>query len=58
MRSEVLKAVKMFMLVFWVVTPCELVDRNHCFGETYASIFRAEDGGSICLQVHTALHPT
>jgi hypothetical protein len=24
-RIEILKAVKMSMLVFWVVTPCELI---------------------------------
>jgi hypothetical protein len=27
MRFEVLTAVKMWMLVFWVVTPCGLVGR-------------------------------
>jgi hypothetical protein len=33
-RSEVLKAVKMSMLIFWVVTPCALVSRYQCFGGT------------------------
>jgi hypothetical protein len=32
MRSEVLTEVKMSMLVFWVVTPCGLVDRYQHFG--------------------------
>jgi hypothetical protein len=27
----------MSMLVFWVVTPCGLVDRYQRFGETYPS---------------------
>jgi hypothetical protein len=31
MRSEVLMA-KMLMLVFYVVTPCGLVDKYRCFG--------------------------
>jgi hypothetical protein len=35
MRFEVHTAVKMSMLVFWVVTPCELVCRYRRFGETY-----------------------
>jgi hypothetical protein len=35
MRFEVLTAVKMSMLVFWVVTPCELVDRHQRFGGAY-----------------------
>jgi hypothetical protein len=34
-RFEVLTAVKMSMLVFWVVTPCGLVRRYQRFGETY-----------------------
>jgi hypothetical protein len=35
MRFEVLMAVKMPMLVFWLVMPCELVGRYDRFGETY-----------------------
>jgi hypothetical protein len=31
MRFEVLIAVKMLMLAFWVVTPCGLVGRYQCF---------------------------
>jgi hypothetical protein len=53
MRSEVFMAVKMSMLVFWVVMPCGLVGR-----------YSAEDGGSmflhevgIYLQDHTPLQP-
>jgi hypothetical protein len=34
-RFEVLTAVKMAMLVIWVVTPCGLVGRQRQFGETY-----------------------
>jgi hypothetical protein len=34
-RFEVLMAVKMSMLVFWIVTPCELVGRDQRFGGTY-----------------------
>jgi hypothetical protein len=41
-RSEVLTAVKLSMLVFWVVTPFGLVGRYQRFGEHTASIFRAE----------------
>jgi len=33
--SEVLTAVKMAALFFWVVTPCRLGDRWQHFGETY-----------------------
>jgi hypothetical protein len=35
LRFEVLKAVKMSMLVFWVATPCGLVGRYQRFGEIY-----------------------
>jgi hypothetical protein len=35
MRFEVLTAVKMSMLVFWVVTPCGLVGRFQRFRKTY-----------------------
>jgi hypothetical protein len=31
---DVLTAVKMSLLVFWVVTPCVLVGRCRCFGGT------------------------
>jgi hypothetical protein len=34
-RSEVLTAVKMSILVFWVVTPCGLVGRYQRFGRAY-----------------------
>jgi hypothetical protein len=59
MWDVVLMAVKMSMLVLWVITPCGLVGRYQRFGATYR-----EDGGSIFLwnvgiylQVHTALQP-
>jgi hypothetical protein len=35
MRFEVLTAVKMSMLFFWAVTPCELVDKYQLFAGTY-----------------------
>jgi hypothetical protein len=35
MRFEVLTAVKMSMLIFWVVIPCELVGKYKRFGETF-----------------------
>jgi hypothetical protein len=35
MRFEVLMAMKMLMLVFWVVTPCGLADKFQSFGEMY-----------------------
>jgi hypothetical protein len=51
------------MLVFWVITPCELVGRHHVSEDHTASIFRSEYGGSmflldigIYLQVHMASH--
>jgi hypothetical protein len=34
-KFEVLTTVKISMLVFWLVTPCELVGRYHCFGGAY-----------------------
>jgi hypothetical protein len=34
-RFEILPAVRMTMLLFWVVKPCKLVGRHQCFGETY-----------------------
>jgi hypothetical protein len=37
----ILTAVKMPMLVFWVVTACGLVGRYQRFGEKTASIFKA-----------------
>jgi hypothetical protein len=40
MRFKVLMAVKMSMLVFWVVTPCGLGGRYERFGTTYGPIFR------------------
>jgi hypothetical protein len=33
-RYEVLTAVRISMLVFWVITPCALVARYQHFGET------------------------
>jgi hypothetical protein len=52
MRFEVLIAVKMSMLVFWVVMPCEFVGRYQRFRP---SMFLQNVG--IFLQIHTALQP-
>jgi hypothetical protein len=35
MRHEILMAVKVSMLTFWVVTPCELIVRYKRFGRTH-----------------------
>jgi hypothetical protein len=40
MRSVVLTAVKMSMLVFWVVTPCGLVGRYQRFRGTYCLLLQ------------------
>jgi hypothetical protein len=42
MKFEVLMAVYVSLLVFWVIPSCGLVGRYHCFGGTTALIFRAE----------------
>jgi hypothetical protein len=56
MSFEVLKTVKMMMLVFWVVTPCGLVDRyQHFSPEDEGSMFLQNNG--LYLHVHTALQP-
>jgi hypothetical protein len=41
MRFDVVIAVKMSMLVFWVVTPCGLAGRYQRSGGNIASTFRA-----------------
>jgi hypothetical protein len=43
LRPEVLKAVKMSIVVFSVVTPCGLVGGYHVLEERNASIYRAEE---------------
>jgi hypothetical protein len=43
MGFGVLIAVKVLMLVFWVITPCGLVGRYHHFAGTYCP----EDGGCM-----------
>jgi hypothetical protein len=35
LRFKILTAVQMSLSAFWVVTPCELQGRYHCFGGTY-----------------------
>lgn len=41
MRSEVLTAEKIQMLVFWVVMPCRIAGDTNVSDEHTASIFRA-----------------
>jgi hypothetical protein len=39
---EVLAAVKMSIVAFWLLTPCGLADRNQHFGGTYyLQVFRS-----------------
>jgi hypothetical protein len=44
MRFDVLMAVKMWMLVFWDVTPCGFVCCFQRFGKNAVLFYRAEDG--------------
>jgi hypothetical protein len=46
-RFEILMAVKMSVLVFWVVMLCGLVGRYHHFEEHTVFFFRAEE--AVCL---------
>jgi hypothetical protein len=55
LRFEVLTAVKMSMLVFWVVTLCGLVGRYQRFGEQTASIFRAE-ASEMMVSIGKSIH--
>jgi hypothetical protein len=41
-RFEVLTAMKVSMLVFWVVSPCGLIGRYQSFGGTYCIHFSPE----------------
>jgi hypothetical protein len=34
-RFEILKAVKIWIVVFWVMMLCSIVDGYQCFGGTY-----------------------
>lgn len=43
MRSEVLTAVSMRIMVTWYVTPCSLVDKYQVFEERAASVFSIEE---------------
>jgi hypothetical protein len=49
MRYKVLTAVKLSVLVFWVITVCGLVDAK--VSEEHWSILWAEDGGSMFLHI-------
>jgi hypothetical protein len=42
MRFEVITAVKMSILVFWVVTPCRLYEDTNVSEKHNVSIFRAK----------------
>jgi hypothetical protein len=59
MRSEVLTAVKVLILVYWVITPCRLVVQILAFQRNILfQGFSHNDGGSpkcVYLQVHTEL---
>jgi hypothetical protein len=64
MRFEVLKALKMQVMVFRVVTPCGLQVEPNVSEEHTVTIFRAEDrdnmflqNDGIYLQVHMVLQP-
>jgi hypothetical protein len=35
LRLDVIMAMKMTLLSFWVMMPCRLVGKYQCFGETY-----------------------
>jgi hypothetical protein len=39
MKFEILTAAKISMVIFWAVTPCELVSGNRRFGDIFAFIF-------------------
>jgi hypothetical protein len=56
-RYEVLTAVRIMLLFFWVVTPCRLVGRYQRLGETYcfhfqSSTFSPEDGDTTATYLH------
>jgi hypothetical protein len=60
LRCEFLPAIKTWILGFWVVTPCGLIDRHQSFEEAHVLYLQPEDGGSmfirnvsICPQIHT-----
>jgi hypothetical protein len=46
-RSDVVIAIKMLMLVFLVVTMCELMGGYQRLREYTAPIFRTEEGGTL-----------
>jgi hypothetical protein len=52
LRFEVLTAVKVSVIVFWVVMPCGLVYDYECSGGIYSLYlhFNPEDGGDMFLQ--------
>jgi hypothetical protein len=46
---DVLTAVKMSIVVFRVLTPCDLVGGYQCFGGTYRLHLQGDDGGDTLL---------
>jgi hypothetical protein len=42
MRCEIFTAMKIWIVVFWVMTPCRLVDVYKPFLDNFAPIFRVE----------------
>jgi hypothetical protein len=57
MRFEVFTAVKIEILIFWVVMLCSLIGGYHCFGGTcYLHLQGGRDGGSMSLQ-NVGNHP-
>jgi hypothetical protein len=49
---------RMSMLVFWVVTPCKLVDRKNLSEEHTASKFIPEDGAIMFLRNMVSTYST
>jgi hypothetical protein len=52
--SEILSAVRISMVVCWVVTPCDMWQGTNFSEEHTASVFSPEDKGSMFLQLHDA----
>jgi hypothetical protein len=48
MRPRDFTAVKIYIIVFWVITPCSLVScKQNISQECAVSILKVEDGGSL-----------
>jgi hypothetical protein len=57
MRSETFMAMKIQVMLFWLITPCSLVSRYQCFGGTYYLHVqgKSEDGDSM-LHLNVGAH--